>query len=120
MSPGPCHQLLVIPLFHDLAAVEDEDPVHVPHRRQAVRHDDGGTTLQEVGDRILDQVFRDGVEARGGFVENQDRRIGEDGAGDRHALPLAAGEFDATLPDQRVVSCRKPADEIVRVRLLRR
>ena len=39
---------------------------------------------------VGDQRFALGVECAGGFVEQQDRAVGEDGAGDGDALALAA------------------------------
>ena len=42
------------------------------------------------------------VEVRRRLVENQDRRVLEQGAGDRHALALAARELRAALADDRV------------------
>ena len=51
----------------------------------------------------------------GGFVENQDRRVADDGAGDRDALALAARQRDAALADHRVVAVGHRLDELVRV-----
>ena len=44
------------------------------------------------------------VEARGRLVQDQDRRIGQEGARDRHPLALAARQLDAALADQRARS----------------
>ena len=46
------------------------------------------------------------VERRGRLVEQQDRRVAHDGAGDREALALAAGQGHAVLADRRVVALR--------------
>ena len=50
-----------------------------------------------------------------GFVQNQDRRIANDGARDRDPLPLAAGKRHAALADDGVVALRHLLDEFVRV-----
>ena len=60
-------------------------------------------------------AFAFGVEVAGGFVEDQDLRVGEDGAGDGDALPLAAAELHAALADERVVAVGQCVDELVGV-----
>ena len=64
-------------------------------------------------DRRLD--FR--IERRGRLVEDQDRRVLQQHAGDRDALALAARELDAALADMRVealapVLVGQPGDEL--------
>jgi hypothetical protein len=44
---------------------------------------------------LVDESFGLGVEGRGGFVEDQDVGVLEQGAGDGDALLLAAGELGA-------------------------
>ena len=65
---------------------------------------------------VLDQRLALAVEARRRLVEDQNPRIGEDGAGDRHALPLPARQLDPALPDDRVVLLVEALDELVGVR----
>ena len=47
-----------------------------------------------------------GIERRGRLVEDQDRRILEDHAGERDALALPARQLDAALADMRVEAAR--------------
>src|SRR5262249_48745149 len=47
-------QLLVAPGLAHLAVVEDEDPVGVLDRREAVRDDDGGAPDEQRAERLLD------------------------------------------------------------------
>ena len=54
------------------------------------------------------------------LVEDQDRGVLQERAGERDPLALAAGEPHPALADQRVVAVRQPADEVVRVRRPRR
>ena len=56
---------------------------------EAVRDHEGGASLHQVREAFLDGGFGFGVEAGGGFVQNQDARVGQDGAGDGDALALA-------------------------------
>ena len=67
----------------------------------------------------LYRLFRFRIERGGRFIENQDRRILQDGARDRHALLLAAGQFQAALAHHRVITLRQRFDEIMDVRGLR-
>src|ERR1041385_2976771 len=55
------------------------------------------------------------VQARGRLIENENAGVGEDGAGDGDALPLAAGELHATLADDRVVAFLESVHEFVAV-----
>ena len=64
----------------------------------------------ELDQRLLDGALGLGVEGRGGFVEDEDRRVLDEHAGDGEALLLAAGELDAALADdgvEAVLACRR-------------
>ena len=64
--------------------------------------DDTGAVFHEASEGVLDEFFRLGVEGGGGFVEDEDGGVFEDGAGDGDALALAAGEFDAAFASKSV------------------
>ncbi len=53
------------------------------------------------------------VDRGGGVVEDEDAGVGEQGAGDRDPLALAAREGEAALADDGVVAARQVADELV-------
>ena len=53
----------------------------------------GAHILHRGDDQIVDDVGHDGIEARGRLVEEDDLRIGGDGARQAHALLHAAGQF---------------------------
>ena len=99
----PCarEQVGVRALLDDASAVEHDDAVAVLDRRQPVRDDDRRAPAHQLFERRLDQPLRLGVERRGRLVEDQDRRVLEDRARDRDALPLAARQPDAALADDR-------------------
>ena len=61
----------------------------------------------------LDHGFGFGVERAGGFVEDEDARLGQQGAGDGQPLALAAGELDAALADDGVVGFGEALGELV-------
>lgn len=54
-----------------------------------------------------------GVDHAGGFIEDEDRGVAEDGAGDGEALALPAREREALLGDGGVVTLREGDDELV-------
>src|SRR3546814_3347482 len=53
-------------------------------------------------ERILHELFGFGVERRGRFVEQQERRAAQQRAGDRDALPLAARQARTRSEERRV------------------
>ena len=53
----------------------------------------GAQFLHAFDDKLVDDVGHDGIEAGGRLVEEDDLRFGGDGAGQRHALLHAAGQF---------------------------
>ena len=61
----------------------------------------------------LDRRLGGRVDRGGGVVEDQDPRVGEQGAGDRDPLALAAGEGQAALADPGLVAVGQLADEAV-------
>ena len=59
-----------------------------------------------VGHRRLDELLAFGVEVARRLVEDEDLRRRQDRPGDGQPLLLAAGELDAALADERLVSAR--------------
>ena len=113
-------QLGVRAALDDLAALEDEDLIGVHDGREPVRDDEHGAAGEQSVDRFLHEALRLRVERGRRFVEDEDRRIGEQRARDRQALALTAGEPRAALAEDGVVAVGQLADEAVRVRGARR
>lgn len=61
-----------------------------------------------------DLLFRAGIQGRGRFVENDDRRVAHDDPCDGEPLALARREFATVLTEFRVVPVAHRADELVR------
>ncbi len=80
-----------------------------------MRDHDRGASLHQPLHRLLNQCFGFGIEARRRLIEDQDRRVGQKCARQRHALPLAARQLDAAFADQRAVTFRQPQDELMGV-----
>jgi hypothetical protein len=78
-----------------------------------VGDDEGGSALHQEVEAALDQGFGLGVERTGGLVQDQDARVGEDGAGDGEPLTLAAGELDAAFADDGFVPVGEALGELV-------
>ena len=55
-------------------------------------------------ERRLDRLLGAAVERAGRLVEDQDRRVLEQGAGDRDALLLAARQLQPALADHRFIA----------------
>ena len=104
----------------DHAVIEHENLVGADDGRKPVRDDERGAVARHAVELILDVPFGMAVERRGRFIEQQDRRRFEDGAGDGDALLFAAGKFQAALADLGLVALRRKADEAVDLRLARR
>ena len=97
-------------------ALENEDLVGVVDGGKPVGDDKARAVFHEVVERLLDQALGGGVHARGRLVENQDRRVFQEGAGDREALLLADAEFHPALAELRVETLGETPDEILGVR----
>ena len=63
--------------------------------------------LQDLPQPLLDEDLGAGVHRGGRLIEDQDRRVGEDGARERDELPLAGRERGPSLADLGVESVRE-------------
>src|ERR1022692_2381119 len=76
-------------VLHDTAVVDDQHPVGDFDGGQPVRDDQRGAPGQDGAQGLLHEPLARDVEQRGGLVEYQHRRGGEEGAGEGDELPLA-------------------------------
>ncbi len=103
-------------LFLDTVRSDDNDAVGVLDRRQAVGDHQRRAAFREFEQRLLDVPLGFGVERRGRFVQNQNRRVLEEHSGDRQTLLLSTGEFDSPLADHRFDSEGQRGDQFVETR----
>ena len=104
---------LRLALLDEPAGVEDADALaHLPDHREVVAdEEDAGAELLAQGGDEVEHLGLDGrVEARGGLVEDEQRRVGGEGHGDDDPLLSAAGELvrvaaHAARPDRRSGPC---------------
>ena len=115
IKPATRHQLVVGAFLGDHAVFENEDFVGIPDCAQPVRDGDHGAPLHEPLQSVDHQFFRLGVERGGGFIENKDRRVADDRAGNADALPLAARERETALAHQGFVTFGHAGDKLIRV-----
>ena len=87
--PFSTHELGRRPVLLDPAAAKDQDSVHSGEHRSAVRHNQGRAPLGDLLQPLLDRVFRPEIEVGGRFVQDQDRRSGDEGSGEQNSLALA-------------------------------
>src|SRR5438093_4516408 len=104
------------PLLDDTPVVDDEDDVGSPNGREPVRDHEGGPARHEPLEPLHDERLGGGVEGGGRLVQDQDRRVAEDGTRDRDAELLARGERRPPLADDGVEAFRKPVEEVLELR----
>ncbi len=102
-------------LFDDANACEHQDAVGMADGGETVSDDQGGSAVGEIEQRLLNRPFALVVERAGCLVEDQDRRILEESARYREALPLAARKLDTALADIGRVAIWQSRYEVVSV-----
>ena len=80
-----------------------------------MRDDQRTATTRGVRERMLDRGFGLVVDRRGRFVENEDRRVPIQRAGQRDALTLSARELRAALADRARIAFGQRDDEAMRL-----
>src|ERR1700730_1399253 len=92
-----------------------------------MRDCDDGAAGGESFERMLNLLFRFGIERRGGFIQKKDRCVLQQRASNGETLLLSAGKQTAFVTYDRFVTVQLRQDEIVRksglrgrVNLLRR
>ena len=100
-------------LGDDAAAVHDHDAVGLQYRRQPVGDDQRGAALHQSFQCVLHRAFALRIEGTGRFVQQQDRRVLQQRAGDDDALLLAAGQARAALAQFAGETFGKFADEVI-------
>ena len=101
--------------FNDLTILQDHDLVGICDGAHAVCDDDDSLVLHEFRNALLNLGFIFDVEACGGFIEEHDGGVLEDGAGDGDALAFAARKRVSVFADDGVVALRKLANKIIAI-----
>ncbi len=74
-----------------------------------------GAALQQFVEGFLDQALGASVHAGGGFVQDQDARIGQRGAGDGQQLPLSLRKTGAAFAQDGLIFLGQALDERIGV-----
>src|SRR5579862_1870958 len=114
MCGGDLEELVVCTDGSDAALFKHSDASGAADGREPMGDDDDGAAAHQVAEGYLHERFAFGVECGGGFVEDEDGRVFEDGAGDGEALTFASGETEAFFADDGVVTVGHAQDEVVR------
>ena len=77
----------------------------------------GGAALHQILQRLTQLALTYRVQVGSRLIQDQDRRILQQRAGDGNALPLPTGKLHAPLTHNRVVSVWKNRDEVMAVGL---
>jgi hypothetical protein len=73
-------EFLVRALFAEAAFVEDEDTVGVLNGAEAMRDDERGSAAEQAVEGVADLQLSLGIDAGGGFVQDEEARIVREGA----------------------------------------
>ncbi len=109
-------QLLVAALLHDFAVVDHHHVVGIADGAQAVGNHKTGSALHQAQQRFLDARLGARVHAAGGLIQDQDGRVGQDGAGDRQQLALSLAQVAGAFCEQGLVTLRQLADKVIGIR----
>ncbi len=88
--PTGSQQRLVRADLQNVTLFEDDDAAGSGNRTESMGDDETGAVLHQCRHAGLNLLFTLSVEVAGGFVENQDSRIGQDRPGDGNPLSLSA------------------------------
>lgn len=86
-------------LLSNLPILHNSNQIRVLDRGKTVRDGDGRTATNGTVEGFLDELFGIGVEGGGGFVEKEEGRVADEGAGNGDSLFLATGELATFVTD---------------------
>ncbi len=102
----------MVALLDDPAVAQDDDPVGVAHGREAVGDHDTGAPGHHYVEAGLDLLLGEGINAGGGLVEDEDRRVLQQHARQRDQLALAHRQTRAALADRGVEALGEDGDPV--------
>ena len=94
---------MTAPLY-DSSLIEYEDFVGIPDGAQTVRDDQARATPSPKA--LIDEMLGQRIERARSLIENHQRRIAHQTAGDLQALPLPPAEIDSALRHRSIVTFR--------------
>src|SRR5579862_2783021 len=88
----------------DSAVIHDQNPVRAYYRGEPVSDHKRGASLHQAVQRALNLRLGMAVQRAGGFVQDENSRISENGSRNRKPLLLPAGERHTALRTPRIQS----------------
>src|SRR6188768_3069313 len=92
ISAAPFHQAIVAAFFNDAAMIEHDDAIGVTDGAEAMGDDNRGALVQHDIESLLNLCFRQGINAGGSFIENDDGRVLNQHTSQRNELSLSHGK----------------------------
>src|SRR3984893_10242790 len=89
VDPLATDQHLRRPILTDLSRLQDNDPIEAAQARQTMGNGNDGSPSHQPIQSFPHRFLGLAVQCRGCFIEQQDRRILEESAGNAEALALA-------------------------------
>ena len=114
------YQRSMISLFHDPAPIQDKDLVCVADGGESMGDDEAGASIQQVGQRFLNESFGGVVHTCCGLIEDENGWILEQGTRDRKALLLADTQLHTTLSKLGVQTLGQTTNESLGIRGVQR
>ena len=99
--------------LHNPSLRDDDNLPCVPHGVEPMRDHDDRLAFRQRFHRLLQTVFVLGIDIRRRLVEDDDRRVLQDGTRNGNALALTARKARATVSDHSIVALGQRLDEVV-------
>ena len=96
----------------DAALLEHDDLRRFTHCLQVMRDEDGRPSGHQTPQRRQNSLAAGGIETSSRFVQDQDWRVTDHGAGDGDSLALTTGEAGSSLADDLRVQFAQAAQEL--------
>src|ERR1051325_1404035 len=81
--------------------------------RETMGHDESSAAVHQFLDRLHDGSFGGGIERGGRLVQEEDRRILQEGPGNPDSLSLANAKVAAPFADRAVITSGQAADKLI-------
>ena len=102
-------------MLDDFSVLEDQNLVRALNRRKTVCDDERRAAVSQRAKSVLNECFAFAIEARRGFIQDEQPGVRQNCARNRDALALTARQAHAALADDRVVALLEALDELVTV-----
>ena len=103
MSPTSVQKVLVGPFFDDPPLIQHNNPVHAGDGRKTVRNGENGLSLHQGAQAVLNRCFHLTIQGAGRLIQNEHRRVLQNGACQCNPLTLTAGKFHTAFAEMGFV-----------------